>query len=184
MTIEEVDGWIQGAAYPLAEAAEEPQDGLQGPVNCGVAPDGDIYIANIRDSGWGGANNTGSIVRIKTDFAKLPAGIREVTANPSGFRIRFTKPVSASLASKVSSYGVSSVRRISTPAYGGDDVDRRREEVVSATRSSDGLSVDLELPELRVGFVYEFRLKNLLESEETFFPAEAYYTLRRIPAGR
>ena len=35
--------------------------------------------------------------------------------------------------------------------------------------------------ELRPGFVYEFRLKNLTPGGGDFHPAEAYYTLRVVP---
>ena len=46
------------------------------------------------------------------------------------------------------------------------------------------------LGELRRGFVYEFKLKNLAQRKAAadtdresaeFYPAEGYYTLRRIP---
>ena len=48
--------------------------------------------------------------------------------------------------------------------------------------AADGMSVDLQLNDLRQGFVYEFRLKDLAEVEgQPFHPAEAYYTLRTIP---
>ena len=39
----------------------------------------------------------------------------------------------------------------------------------------------LKLAELRPGFVYEFRLKNLAPANAEFHPAEAYYTLRAVP---
>jgi len=38
----------------------------------------------------------------------------------------------------------------------------------------------LRLAELRPGFVYEFRPKNL-STDDTFHPAEAHYTLRVVP---
>ena len=182
MTVETVDGWVQGAAYPLAEVPADGSDGLQGPINCGIAPDGAVYIANIRDSGWGGANNTGSLVRIVPDLAELPAGIAEISAKSGGFTIRFTKPVDRDIASQASNYRVSSVRRISTPAYGGDDVDRREETVKDVRLHSDRMSAELLLDDaLRTGFVYEFRLSKLAGDDMEFYPGEAFYTLRRKP---
>ena len=190
MTLEEVDGWVQGAVYPFAEASSDAARGLQGPINCAISPDGILYVANIRDSGWGGANNTGSIVRITADLKNLPPGIRDITALPDGFRIRFTQPVDKVLAADPGNYNIDSVRRISTPVYGGDDVDRRNESILAANVSGNGMSVDIRLSELRLGFVYEFKLKNLsprkseddLDQAPTkFYPAEGYYTLRRIP---
>ena len=32
---------------------------------CAVSPRGDLYVGGIRDSGWGGANNIGEIVRLR-----------------------------------------------------------------------------------------------------------------------
>ena len=180
MSLEEVNGWMQGAAYPFAVAAEMPANGFQGPINCGIAPDGDLYIANIRDSGWGGANNTGSIVRITPDLDQLPAGIAEVSLQPKGFRITFTRPVNRELASDPGNYRISSVRRISTPAYGGDDVDRREEPIGALVVAPDRMSVEVQLQALRPGFVYEFGLKSLVSGDDEFFPAEAFYTVRRL----
>ena len=139
-----------------------------------------IYVANIRDSGWGGGNNKGSIVRAVPDIANLPTGIAEVTAMRDGFRIRFTRPVDGKLATAVDKYSVSSYRRKSTPAYGGDDMDRRRESVLAVAVARDLMSVDLRLNKLRAGFVYEFRLKKLIPTGSRFYPAEAFYTLRRL----
>jgi hypothetical protein len=113
---------------------------------------------------------------------KLPAGIREVRASPEGMVVEFTRPVDSRLASDRRSYELSSYTRISTPAYGGDDVDRRVEEIASvAAAAPDGASVVLRLKEWREGFMYELHVKNLTGSDTEFFPAEAHYTLRRAP---
>jgi len=180
LSLEKVGDTYQGAAYPFSY--NEPTDGppLLGPLACGVAPDGDVYIGSIRDSGWGGANNIGELVRLRVDPDKLPAGVAEVRALRDGFEIHFTRPVAGGLAEDPGNYKLSSYTRVSTPAYGGPDVDRRTEKIRSAKLSDDLLTATLRLGELREGFVYEFQLKPLVESGE-FFPAEAHYTLRRIP---
>ena len=121
------------------------------------------------------------MVRIVPDLDKLPPGIAEVTARPDGFRLRFTKPVNAERARNPAHYTIASYRRISTPAYGGDDMDRRTESPVSARPARDGMSVDLVLDQLRAGFVYAFRVRPLTDDDDAFYPAEAFYTLRRIP---
>ena len=149
-------------------------------VVCAVSPDGILYIGNIRDSGWGGANNTGTVVRAVPDLESLPAGIAEVRAMKGGFHIDFTRSVAQDRADRIENYTIESYRRISTPVYGGDDVDRRRESIDRVSLASDRRSVRLELPNLRAGFVYEIRLKNLAEDGQRFFPAEAFYTLRRM----
>lgn len=180
MSLEEVEGVMQGAAYPftMPRAADAA---MQGPLVCHVATDGDLYVGNIRDSAWGGGANTGSLVRL-APAAELPAGIAEVKALPHGFQIEFTQPVDSQKAAKSELYGISSYQRISTPAYGGDDKDRRQEKIRTLEVAQDGRSVRVLLTNpLREGFVYEFQLDSLASGEELFFPAEAFYTLRRTP---
>jgi glucose/arabinose dehydrogenase len=84
MSLQRVDATYQGAAYPLSY--DEPRGGppLLGPLVCAVAPNGDLYIGGIRDSGWGGANNIGEIVRLRLQPDQLPCGIAEVRAVPEG----------------------------------------------------------------------------------------------------
>lgn len=181
MTLEKVDGEFQGAAYPLTTLPKDPARGFLGPVVCNISPHGALYVGSLWDSGWGGGNNVGEIVRIQIEPDRLPCGIREVRALPSGFRIDFTRPVNRQLASEISNYSIESYRREPTPAYGGPDLERRKERITRVSVSGDGLAVTLSLPDLRPGYVYEFHLKNLAPDEGTFFPSEAYYTLRKVP---
>jgi hypothetical protein len=181
MSLEKVGGEFQGAAYPLSIPPAQPEQGLLGPLVCGVSPRGELYVGNIRDSGWGAGNNIGEIVQIKLDPANLPGGIAEVRAAPQGFTIDFFQPVDAKLAADPASYSVESYRRQSTPAYGGSDLDRRTEKVRAVHLAPDHRRVTLELAEMREGFDYDLRLKNLAPGGRTFHPAEAYYTLRQRP---
>ena len=45
-----------------------------------LAATGELYVGEIRDSGWGAGNNIGQIVKIKIEPEKLPCGIAEVRA--------------------------------------------------------------------------------------------------------
>jgi hypothetical protein len=175
MSLQKVDGQYQGAVYPFSREPRDGEETFEGPVSCAVSPGGDLYIGNLRDSGWGAGSNTGSIVRLKWQ-GQQPPGIAEVRSEPNGFRIVFTQPVDRVRAGDAAKYAISSYRRISTPAYGGPDVDRRLETIDQVQVPDDGTSVLIKLPELRAGFVYEFHLRGL---GDDFFPAEAYYTLRR-----
>ncbi|MCA9155890.1 MAG: hypothetical protein KDA38_13930, partial [Planctomycetales bacterium] len=180
ISLQQVGDQIQGAAYPFSY--DQPQDGepLLGPLCCAVAPDGDLYIGNIRDSGWGGANNIGTLTRLRPRPDELPPGISEVRARPDGFEVRFTRPVDAARAADAANYTLSSYTRVSTPAYGGPDVDRRKETITAIEVADDGRSARLRLKELRSGFVYELHVKPLVDSAE-FFPDEAHYSLNFIP---
>ncbi len=180
-TLQEVEGVVQGAVYPFTvphEAESDPP--LLGPVVWAVSPRGELYVGNMRDSAWGGGNNQGTVVVFRPQ-GRWPAGISEVLARPGGFEIRFTAPVDAKQAAGRKAYQVWSFRRVRTPAYGGDDVDRRREPVRQVHLAPDRRSVRLHLGPLRQGFVYEFHLGPLAPGGKRLWPDEAYYTLRRVP---
>lgn len=181
VSLQEVDGWTQGAVYPFSEYHPSGGATFLGPLTCAVSPQGDLYVASIRDSGWGGANNIGSLVRMRPRLDRLPLGIAEVRAVADGFVIHFTKPVESERATATGSYSVASYRRESTPAYGGPDIDHRKENVLAATLSADRRSVRLRMGEMRAGHVYEIRVRSLAAEGERFHPAEAFYSLTRIP---
>jgi hypothetical protein len=182
MSLQKVGDTFQGCAYPLSIPTDDVEKGLLGPIVCAIKPTtGELYIGEIRDSGWGAGNNIGQIVKIKIEPEKFPCGIAEVRATSTGFTIDFFQPVDRAKAADVTSYSVESYRRESTPAYGGPDLDRRTERISAAAVADDGKRVTLTLPELRTGHVFEFRLKNLAPGGGMFHPDEAHYTLHKIP---
>ncbi len=181
MSLQGVRGQLQGASYPFS--LYHPQDGqtFLGPLTCAVSPRGDLYIGSIRDSGWGGANNIGTIVRLRPQLKHMPAGIAEVKAIGDGFEVSFTRPVDRQLGGDANNYSVISYTRISTPAYGGPDKDRRTERIENVALSADGLRATVTLTKWREGFVYEIRAKSLTKSGSLFHPAEAFYSLNKAP---
>jgi hypothetical protein len=182
MSLQKIGDTYQGCAYPLSIPPDDVEKGLLGPIVCAIKPTtGELYVGEIRDSGWGASNNIGQIVKIKIEPDKLPCGIAEVRANSTGFTIDFIQPVDPAKARDLTSYSIQSYRRESTPAYGGPDLDRRDERITSAEVSADGKRVTLKLPGLRARHVYELRTKNLAPGGRMFHPDEAHYTLRQIP---
>jgi mono/diheme cytochrome c family protein len=181
MSLQKVGDTYQGAAYPLTLDKPAVGEPLLGPLAVAVSPRGHLYVASIRDSGWGGANNIGTLSRMEFP-GDLPVGIAEVTATATGFKIRFTKAVDAKRTTDITNYTIQSATRDSTTSYGGDDRDRRSERITAVRVSVEGRVVHLSLAEMRAGFVYDIRIRNLTPNDSTFFPAEAYYTLRKVPA--
>ena len=179
MTLQDVDGTIQGAAYPFS--VTQADNSTLGPISVAVSPDGGLYMGGILDSGWGGGNNVGEIVRFDPQIDRLPHGICEVLAVADGIEVRFTRPVDLQLAAQLDNYIVESFFRIPTPAYGGDDYDRRQHRLTAVTVADDGLSLRLSLNDLSVGRVYHLRLQSLINDEVKFFPAEAYLTVKAVP---
>jgi hypothetical protein len=180
MSLHRVGDTYQGAVYPFSDEPQEGKLGLQGPISCGVAPDGDLYIGSLRDSGWGGANNTGSLVRMRPT-GEWPIGIAEVRATNKGLAIDFTAAVDPRRAILPESYAVIAFRRVSTPEYGGEDIDRHNVAIRHIELSSDARHVTLELEKLEPGFVYELRVQDIGVNGARPYPAEAYYTLHKVP---
>jgi hypothetical protein len=182
MSLQKVGDTYQGAAYPLSIPTDDVEQGLLGPIVCAIKPTtGELYVGEIRDSGWGAGNNIGQIVKIMIEPEKFPCGIAEMRATRTGFTLDFFQPVDRAKAASAASYSLSSYRRESTPAYGGPDLDRRSETIRGVEVTPDGKRVTLTLAELRPGFVYELYVQNLTPGGGTFHPAEAHYTLNRIP---
>jgi len=179
MSLQEVRGVVQGAAYPFS-LDPPPDAGLEGPVACAISPQGELYVGNLRDSGWGGGRNTGSLVRLQPTPA-VPPGIREVQARSHGLEVTFTCPVDPALASDADRYHVLCYRRASTPEYGGPNLDEQTCRVQVAAVAADGLGVRLAISPWKAGFVYELRVSGLVPAGQRFFPAEAYYTLKAVP---
>lgn len=183
MSLDKVGDTVQGAVYPFTpDPGNDPRNALQGPITCAVAPHGDLYIGNIRDAGWGGSNNIGSITRLRPSGTNMPPGIAKVTATPRGLKIRFTQQVDPAGSRLPSNYNIASYTRESTPAYGGSDIDRRVERIDELIVSDDRLEVELTFEEMRPGFVYEIYLNNEIAGKgKTLWPAEAHYTLNKLP---
>jgi hypothetical protein len=187
MSLQKTGDSYQGAVYPFSRepvTGSAPDQGLLGPLCAAVSPTGELYVGGIRDSGWGGGNNIGEVVKLRYDEQTVPAGLAEMRATSTGFLLTFTRPLDPERAGDPANYGLESYRRVSTPAYGGPDLDRRIEKITRVKlieQTATGATVQLELDSLRPGHVYELRLKNLTAKAASFFPAEAYFTLRKIP---
>ena len=179
-SLQQVDGTLQGAAYPFSFQTDDESLGLMGPIVCAVSPRAELYVGEIRDSGWGGGQNVGAIVQLKPDFDQLPHGIAEVRAIKDGFVIEFLRAVDSQRATDAENFSIASVTRQPTPAYGGADKDRRN-ETIESIRQVDDHTVEIRLGAMRSGYVYEFRLRNLVPEGQLFHPAQAFYTLNVIP---
>jgi len=179
MSLQQVGDTMQGACYPFTDESPVTGSPLLGPLACEVAPNGDLYIGSIRDSGWGGANNIGELVRMRLEPDRLPCGIADVRTYGEGLEITLTKPADPQLAANAENYSVASYTRTSTPAYGGPDPQRRVEQIDAVMVEDQGQRIRLRLSEKRTNFVYEVRLKNISPQGAEFFPAEAYITCRR-----
>jgi hypothetical protein len=175
----------QGAAYPLSQTPPASEPTFEGPIVAAVAPNGDLYVGNLRDSGWGGGQNTGSFVRLRPIADPSPGisipGLLKMSAVHDGFELTFSAPVDTAKAARRENYALVSYRRVSTPAYGGENVDERTERIAAVQVAAQGRQVRLKLDHLRAGHVYELQINPIGPTDAPLFPAEAFYTLRAVP---
>ena len=181
-TTQKVGDVTQGAVYYLSRPNSGVGDNnFVGPICGAVAPNGDVYIGNIYDSGWLGGQNTGAITRLRPN-GKLPNGIRELRATADGFEIEFQSEIDRTAAAKIGSYNISGYTRAWQGSYATPDSGRHRAEVTAAVVAKDGRSVRLKVNGLREGFVYEVSCGRIGADKKTpLWPATGHYTLHKIP---
>ena len=108
--------------------------------------------------------------------------MHEIHAQPDGFVVTFTKPVSTSTASDLASYKLTSWTYFYGPQYGSPEIEKKHPTVRTATVAPDALSVRLVVDGLRQGYVHELELPGVQSADgEPLLHPEGFYTLNRIP---
>jgi mono/diheme cytochrome c family protein len=176
----EIEGASQAQQGPLLGPANSQRPELLGPIACAAQSSGVLYVGGMRDSGWGGGNNVGELVRLRP-LHELPLGIREVRAHRAGFVIDFTAPVDSHRAATPTHYSLSSYTRVWKGTYATADSERREERVRQIVVAPDRRSVMLELESLRAGHIYDIHVGSIGPVGQALWPAEASYTLNQVP---
>ncbi|HUG91669.1 MAG TPA: PQQ-dependent sugar dehydrogenase [Planctomycetaceae bacterium] len=181
-TLQKVGDTYQGAAYYLSRPdGGAGGENFSGPLCVAVAPNGDLYVGSIHDSGWLGGQNTGEIVRLRPN-GDLPNGIRELRATADGFDIEFFYAVDPAAATRPEPYTVSGYTREWGGAYATPDTGRHKLDIQEVTLTNGGRTVQLTVPGRKTGHVYEVTCGEIGTSDQrTLWPATAHYTLHRIP---
>ncbi|MBI5759455.1 MAG: hypothetical protein HZA46_13125, partial [Planctomycetales bacterium] len=179
-TLQPVGDTFQGAVYPFSTA---DSGALLGSLSGGVAPNGDIYIGCIHDSGWLGGRNVGEIVRLRALGAdKLPLGIRELRATRDRMVIDFTGPIDRAAGSRIENYAISGYTRKWEGAYATPDSGRHKVEIKSVEVAADDRQVTLTVDRWQPGFVYEVTCNRIgNDSQAALWPAVGHYTMNVVP---
>ncbi|WP_019816295.1 family 16 glycoside hydrolase [Saccharomonospora saliphila] len=180
--LEKVHGEYQGAVFRHSA-------GLEAGVNRTiVGPDGAIYVGGIGESG-----NWSEPGKLKYGLQKLtPNGantfdMKSVRATENGFRIDYTRPLSAETIDKLAqSYDVEQWRYVPTQNYGGPKVDEESLRVSGTEISDDRKTVTLTIDGLKPGRVVHLRSPRPFTAEngQQLWNTEAWYTLNAIPGER
>jgi azurin len=177
MTLEQVKGVWQGAAYPFREGFD-----------CGIiriahGEQGALFAGETA-RGWGSVGEKQFGLERLTWTGEIPFEIKEITAQPDGFVLRFTRPVDRVTAEKPESYSVGGFTYLYHKAYGSAPVNRLGCPVRKVVVAADGLSVRLATACLREGYIHDIRAAGLRAVDgEPLLHATAYYTLNRLPDG-
>lgn len=174
-TTEKINGVWQGACYPFREGL------ATGLLACQFTPNGNLIV---------GGTNRGWPVRGPRPYALqrldwtgiTPFEVKEINALPDGFKVTFTKPVDAEIASKPESYSLQTYTHIYQQGYGSPEVDHTTPKVTNANVSTDRLQVELTIDGLVQGHVHDFDFEKVLSADgKKLVHKKAYYTLNEIP---
>ncbi|NND99955.1 MAG: c-type cytochrome [Pirellulaceae bacterium] len=147
---DEFDGWIQGAAMPIAgELSSGAHRGKFSPI------DGQLYVSGM--SGWGTYTpDTGSFERIRyvPDQLPIPIGFH---VHSNGIRVTFSEPLNRSLVEDARGHFAQCWNYRYSGAYGSPEFSARQLglqghdvlDIASATLLDDGKNLFIEIPELQ-----------------------------------
>jgi glucose/arabinose dehydrogenase len=140
--LEEVAGEMQGACVTF----------ISGEIGGGsnrlaFSPDGTQLYVGQTFRGWSRHNAEG-LKRI-TFTGEPPFEVLNISLQKDGFRLTFTKPVTADVLSQLSHYSAQSYWYKSHHPYGSPQLDVTPLPVTAAKVSADGLQVDLTIPGIK-----------------------------------
>ena len=149
---DEVNGVLQGTVTPFLDG-----DALDNGNNRLVfAPDGSLWVGKMHLS-WAGNKGLRRITWDgKTDFDLL-----DIKQTKKGFSLTFTEEIDAL---KAEDFLVTSYRFDYHSSYGSKRMEEEVSKINSIKLSEDKKTVQLELPPLKKGFVYQFDLIKLKSS--------------------
>lgn len=183
-TLEQVAGTWQGVCFPFLGRNETApyatgEKLLAGVMRAAFAPDGSLYLGAT--GGWGAGAD--GLQRVVWDGQVSPE-MRDVKITERGFRVSFTRPMSAATLAAAANFEVNRFRFYYHYKYGSPWIDEARVPVTDVRPAADGLSAELVLGELKPGFVYELSVAALRTAEnQPLANPLAYYTANRLLNG-
>ena len=177
-------GTWQGAAFPFLGrnetagyiAGERLKSGTTRAV---FAADGSLYLAATSGQGAG----EDGLQRVSWDGRTAP-DMLDVKLTDRGFKITFTRPMSAESISNPANYEINRFRYYYQVTYGSPRIDEARLVPSNVLGAADGLSADVVMADLKPGFIYEFSVPRLRTGDgELLANPLGYYTVNRLRNG-
>jgi cytochrome c len=176
--LEKVGGDYQGCVFRFTQ-------GLEAGINrmC-WGPDGALYAGGVgMVGGWSWKEKQYGLQRIKYN-GKPVFEMLSVHAQPEGFDIEMTEPISDSIPVSPNDLVVQQWWYLPTENYGGPKKDLENLTVASANISKDRKRIHLVLPGMKEKRVVYIRLPEKLKSSggRSLWSGETWYTLNKIPS--
>jgi glucose/arabinose dehydrogenase len=173
--LEEVRGRMQGACFEFRRGFE-----------CGVnrlrfAPDGSLFVAQT-NRGWGSVGGqTHALQRVRYT-GNLPLEIHSLSVTPTGWTVRFTRPIVAQTAADPATWFLESYTYHHWATYGSPEIERREDPIARIDVAEDGLSAHLTVPGRKIGRVFHLQAKGLTATDgAALLHPDAWYTLNSVP---
>lgn len=173
IALEKVGGEYQGACFSFLEG----QGLANGSNRMAFGPDGNLYVAQVSQL-WGG---TGQGIQRIVWNGKTPMDILDMHLTPTGFELRFTRPVQIATAASPSAYSLKHYHYLYHSQYGSPQQDVTPVSIHSVKVTPDGLRVRLECEKLVPQRVYELRPRGIRGQDgEPLLTRLAAYTVNRL----
>lgn len=175
--MEKVNGVYQGAAFNFVEGFSS------GILRMLWGSDHSMFVG-MTSRGWRSTGSAQYGLQRLVWNGKTPFEIKTMKALDDGFILEFTKPVNKSIAERLSTYQLTTFNYKYHNTYGSPIVDQQKALVRKVVVSSDGLSAQLTIDGMRLGFIHQIKIPDLKASSgEKLLHDTGYYTLNEVPGG-
>jgi azurin len=177
VAMEKVNGVYQGASFPFIEGFSS------GILRMIWGSDSSMFVG-MTSRGWSSTGKAEYGLQRLVWTGKTPFEIKTIKAENDGFTVEFTKPVNKELASKTSSYKMATFNYDYHDNYGSNIIGQEKAMVHEATVAADGLSVKLLIHGMKLGFIHQLKVMDVVTTDgESLLHNTGYYTLNEVPGG-
>jgi azurin/glucose/arabinose dehydrogenase len=175
--MEKVNGVYQGAAFPFRE-------GFSSGILRMIWGSDASMLVGMTSRGWASTGKEPYGLQRLVWTGKTPFEIKTMKALANGFLLEFTKPINSKIAADPSTYQITTFNYKYHDTYGSPIIDQQKGMVQNAEVAEDGLSVNLTVHGMRLGYIHELKVPGLKSSSgEPLLHPTAYYTLNEVPGG-
>ncbi len=172
--LEKINGKYQGICFPFREGFQS------GILRMRWGLDASMFVG-MTSRGWSSTGKDEFGLQRLEWTGKMPFEMKTVKSMPDGFLVEFTQPINKETAQNLDSYKINSFTYQYHHNYGSPIINTKSLKIKAIQVTEDGMSVRLAIDSLRLGYIHEFRLEGITNTESrTLLHAFGYYTLNNI----